>query len=75
MSNPRYSLKRGGLTSLQRCSRCILPPQPTGLITIRKEKSNYEKERKKVEERKKKVSMWRKKKRRSKITLKEERKK
>ena len=27
-----YSLVGGGLTPLQRSSRCILPPQPTGLI-------------------------------------------
>ena len=35
MSYPGHSLVGGGdLTPLQRCSRCILPPQPTGVIII-----------------------------------------
>ena len=30
VSYPRHSLWGGGLTPLQRCSQCILQPQPTG---------------------------------------------
>ena len=35
VSYPGYSLVRGGPNSLQKCIRCILQPQPTGLaITV-----------------------------------------